>query len=96
MWLYSLALLDITPSPTWCAAFVEASFTRFTAQEARPQVGCTCSLHNAIQSVCCGSHCEHNATTYTTREARVLCHVCQPTAAFASISKIPLAPFCLA
>lgn len=41
MWLYSLALLDITPSPTWCAAFVEASFTRFTAQEARPQVGCT-------------------------------------------------------
>jgi hypothetical protein len=38
MWLYALTLLRITPSPSWCAAFVEASFTRFTAPNTRPQV----------------------------------------------------------
>lgn len=38
MWLYALTLLRLTPSPSWCAAFVEASFSRFTAPATRPQV----------------------------------------------------------
>jgi hypothetical protein len=38
MWLYALTLLRLTPSPSWCAAFVEASFTHFTAPNTRPQV----------------------------------------------------------
>lgn len=38
MWLYALALLRITPSPSWCSAFVEASFGSFTAPHTRPQV----------------------------------------------------------
>jgi hypothetical protein len=41
MWIYSLALLCITPSPTWCAAYVETSFGRLTAPDTSPQV-CVC------------------------------------------------------
>jgi hypothetical protein len=44
MWLYALTLLRLTPSPSWCAAFVEASFSPFTAPDTRPQV----SQHTCI------------------------------------------------
>lgn len=38
MWLYALTLLRLTPAPTWCVKFVEASFAGFTAPDTRPQV----------------------------------------------------------
>lgn len=38
MWLFALSLMRLTPSPSWCAAFVEASFSHFTAPDTRPQV----------------------------------------------------------
>lgn len=51
MWLYSLALLHITPSPLWCTSYVEASFERLTAPSTRPQVraiGCVCADSNHV------------------------------------------------
>jgi hypothetical protein len=42
LWLYSLALLRITPSPLWCTSYVEASYSRLTARSTHPQVrSCT-------------------------------------------------------
>jgi hypothetical protein len=38
LWLYSLALLRITPSPLWCTSYVEASYNRLTASGTHPQV----------------------------------------------------------
>lgn len=38
LWLYSLALLRLTPSPLWCTSYVEASFAPLTARSTHPQV----------------------------------------------------------
>jgi hypothetical protein len=38
LWLYSLALLRITPSPLWCTSYVEASYSRLTARSTHSQV----------------------------------------------------------
>eukprot|EP00775_Hariotina_reticulata_P006115 gene6115-6354_t len=37
LWLYSLVLLKLTPSPVWCHSFVEAAFDKLTAPGTRPQ-----------------------------------------------------------
>lgn len=41
LWVYSLALLKVTPSPVWCSSYVEASYGPLTRHDARPQVSAT-------------------------------------------------------
>jgi len=38
LWLYSLALLKLTPSPLWSHSYVEAAFDKLTAPGTKSQV----------------------------------------------------------
>lgn len=58
LWLYSLAVLRITPSPLWCTSFVEASFDKLTAVNTPPQVRplhcrCTKCTRCQVQHINC-------------------------------------------
>jgi hypothetical protein len=64
LWLYSLALLHITPSPLWCTSYVEASYSRLTARSTHPQVGNDSVM---LSSIVCSSVAK---TQWHSRRAR--------------------------